>query len=326
VTWKERVDAIQGLDRGWTERQASFLVTVMLHAGVCLKRHYATFAGIPHGENIQAFFRSLVSRGIATTRLCGHNRARIHHIHAKPLYRVIGETDNRHRKPMTLARAIERLMVLDAVLADRQRTWLATEQDKLAFFTLTHRIPRQDLPSLTWRTAESETTRFFPDKLPIGIDAERRTTLTYLVTSATPRDFRTFLERHAELLRALPEWRVRLLVPRHKTMALGTYETAFREQLLTPLRPAVLDEVRWYFRARQQGPHPSDEPFDQAERAFGAPRFRVLYDAWQKRGDAVLEATLSHVLNDAVARGSGGLESYVLPHTYLRLLPLVGTA
>ncbi len=58
-----------------------------------------------------------------------------------------------------------------------------------------------------------------------------------------------------------------------------------------------------------------------AARAFATPRFRVLYEAWRDRGDAVLETTLSHVLTDAVARRSGELETYVLPHTYLRLLP-----
>src|SRR6266850_4334234 len=97
------------------------------------------------------FFDLLVTRGYATARPCGHHRARLFHIHHKPLYRAVGEPDNRHRRPTTLARAIERLMVLDAVLADRDRTWLATEQDKLTYFTLRHRIPRQDLPSLTFR-------------------------------------------------------------------------------------------------------------------------------------------------------------------------------
>ena len=32
---------------GFTTRQADFLLTVMLHSGWCLRRHYATFAGIP---------------------------------------------------------------------------------------------------------------------------------------------------------------------------------------------------------------------------------------------------------------------------------------
>src|SRR5207244_5975762 len=45
-------------------------------------------------------------------------------------------------------------MVPDAVLADRDWSWLATEQDKLTYFTLTHRIPRQ-MPSLTFRAEDA---------------------------------------------------------------------------------------------------------------------------------------------------------------------------
>ena len=47
MTWDERVKAIA--DHGFTERQAGFLVTVMLHSGVCLGRHYSAFARITHG-------------------------------------------------------------------------------------------------------------------------------------------------------------------------------------------------------------------------------------------------------------------------------------
>ena len=120
---------------------------------------------------------------------------------------------------MAVARAVERLMVLDAVLTDRQRTWLATERDKLTYFTLTHRIPRQDLPSLTFRAEDAETVRYFPDKLPIGLDEDGRThVFVFLVVQDVPIDFRSFLERHAELFRALPAWTVRLLVPAPKEL------------------------------------------------------------------------------------------------------------
>jgi len=39
MTWDERVDAVAGHAPGVTDRQAAFLVTVMLHAGVCMDRH-----------------------------------------------------------------------------------------------------------------------------------------------------------------------------------------------------------------------------------------------------------------------------------------------
>jgi hypothetical protein len=232
MTWGERVNAVVAEGRGLTDRQAAFLVTVMLHAGVCLGRHYCTFAGIAYGRKFQDFFRLLLDRGHATAQPCRHNKARLYHIHYKPLYTATGEPNNRHRKPTPWPRAVERLMVLDAVLADRDRTWLATEQDKLAHFTLTHRIPGQDLPSLIFRAQDAETVRYFPDKLPIGVDRDGQTyTFLYVVTRPGPVDFRTFLERHAELLRALRTWAIRLVIPRHFTRVAGVYRAAFHEQL-----------------------------------------------------------------------------------------------
>ena len=226
-----------------------------------------------------------VDRGYATAQPCRNNSARVFHIHSKPLYAAIGEPDNRHRKPTPLPRAIERLMVLDAVLADRGRTWLATEQDKLTHFTLTHRIPRQDLPSLIFRSEDTETARYFPDKMPIGVDRDGDGyVFVYAVTRPGPVDFRAFLERHAELLRTLRTWTIRLLVPPHFAQVMGMYRSAFHEQLAMPLRPMNLDDLRWYFHARQATPQGSDERFDQAARAFSAPRFRVLYQGLARAG------------------------------------------
>jgi hypothetical protein len=325
MTWAERVAQVRL--HGFTDRQAGFLVTVMLHAGVCVGRQYGTFAGIPHGRKICEFFDRLVARGYATARPCGHHRARVFHVHHKALYRAVGEHNNRHRKPTTLARAIERLMILDAVLAERDRTWLATEQEKVTYFTLTHRIPPRDLPSLTFRSEDTETVRYFPDKLPIGLDNDGRThVFLYLATQDLPIDFRAFLERHAELLRALPAWRVRLLVPLHKTDATRLYKAAFQEHLAAPLRMSVVDDLRWYFDARRQHADENRERFDQAVQAFGAPRFQALYRAWLERGDGVLDGCMSSALADAIGRGTGALECEVLPHRYGHLFPLAGTA
>jgi hypothetical protein len=325
VTWEERLRAVASM--GFTERQAGFLVTVMLHAGVCLGRQYCVYSRIAYGQKMHDFFRSLVAGGYATARRCGHNKARVFHLHYKPLYRAIGEADNRHRRPTTLPRALERLMVLDAVLAERDRLWLATEREKLAYFTLTQRVRREDLPRLIFRADEGETVRYFPDKLPIAVCADsRRHLFLYLVTRDLPVDFRAFLERHAELLRSLPEWTLRLLFPRHLKEAIPVYTAAFREQLGTPLRPAILDELHWYFEARRTGNTGASERFDHASRAFNAARFQTLYRVWLEHGDPVLDATVSPVLADAIGRGTGELECHLLPHRYLHLLPLAGTA
>lgn len=326
MTWDERVKAIA--DHGFTERQAGFLVTVMLHSGVCLGRHYSDFARITHGQKVQDFFQKLLTRKYATARRCGHNTARLFQIHHKPLYEAIGEPDNRNRRPLPLSRAVERLMVLDAVLSHRDLQWLATEREKVAYFTNARRVPMADLPSLTFSSDSGQTVRRFADKLPIGIGDDGRTyVFLYLATRPLPVDFRMFLERHAELLRALPAWSVRVLMPHHLSNATDRYRDAFREQVGAPLRPTQLQELRWYFETRRSGSSKrADDQFDRAKRAFGTPRFRVLYRAWIEQGDRVLDAVVSPTLATAIARQTGKFEARVLVHRYLHLAPLAGTA
>src|ERR1700730_10868608 len=131
----ERVNAVAAF--GFTERQARFLVRVLVHAGVFLERQYCTCSGVVHGQKSHDFLAKLVGRGYATVITPGAlHRGRLFHVQYKPLYEAIGEPNNRHRKPAALGRMIERLIILDAVLADKHYTWLGTEQDKLAYFIL----------------------------------------------------------------------------------------------------------------------------------------------------------------------------------------------
>src|SRR6202163_4498432 len=94
--------------QGWAGSRSArrFLVTVMLHAGVCVPRQYATFCGIVHGQKTRKFFAKLARLGFASMYDCRQNRARIYHLHQKAL-----------RRPLTLGHAIQRLMVLDAIVA-----------------------------------------------------------------------------------------------------------------------------------------------------------------------------------------------------------------
>lgn len=46
---EERTVAVSAF--GFTERQARFLVEVMIHSGVFVERQYCTFAGITHGQD-----------------------------------------------------------------------------------------------------------------------------------------------------------------------------------------------------------------------------------------------------------------------------------
>jgi hypothetical protein len=187
------------------------------------------------------------------------------------------------------------------------------------------------LPSLSFGVAPRRTVRYFPDKLPIGISGDQRThVFLYLVTRETPVDFRPFLHRHAELFRALSEWELRLLVPQHLTESAPLFEAAARQELAMPLRLNDADELAWFFRQRRtldNGSVVDDaKRFRSAVRQFHAPRYRAMYRLWRKDGDALVHATVSRVLGDALARRTGRIRTQELARAYQHLTPLVGSA
>src|SRR5437667_810434 len=143
MTFDERTQAVAKM--GFTERQARFLVTAMLHSGVCVPRQYATFCGIVHGQKTRKFFAKLVGLGFASMYDCRHNRARIYHLHQKALYRGIDDPESRLRRPLTLNHAIQRLMVLDAIVASPDLVWLGIAEEKGAHLTALTAINLADL-------------------------------------------------------------------------------------------------------------------------------------------------------------------------------------
>ena len=294
MTAKDRVKTIATF--GFTERQARFLVMVMRHAGICVPRQYAAFAGTAYGRRVNALFDRLVERGYATICGCLHNRARLYHVcHHAALYRAIGEPHSRYRRPVPAACVSDRLILLDGMLTSPDTTWLATAAEKAYYLTsLWPSIPAEALPHVTVGDGPSRAIRLFPDRLPVGIDAAGRVVLLYLVASVVNDDVRAFLQRHGDLLAALPGWTVRLLFFK-RTGALGeSFHEAFRAELASPLSPSVLGELRWYFeQCRQAGRSraslPSDARFRRIQQAFDAPRYRVLYRRWLADGDTALD-------------------------------------
>lgn len=188
MTAEERVQAIA--DYGFTERQARFLVLVMRHSGLCVKRQYAAFAGIkPGGEKCNAFFDKLVRRGYAVASDCIHNRARLYHVHHKPLYHAIGEPESRYRRPVPARRAQERLMRLDAALVSPELKWLTTKSEKLAFLTARRGSAAESAAGGSLQDQPDQC----PGTFPIGIDANGRAGLLYVATVPWTDDFRSFL-------------------------------------------------------------------------------------------------------------------------------------
>jgi len=321
VTLDEQRTAVAAL--GFTDRQAGFLVQVLRHAGVCVPRQYCAFAAIVRGQKTHEFFANLVRRQYAVAYTGRDGRSRVYHLQNKVLYRAIGDPNTRLRRRQGLDRTVERLAVLDHVLADRTLHWLATEREKRDHFAAITSLQPEELPSLTFGHPGASTTRYFPDRWPIGVSADhRRHVLLYVAMQNVPLDFRGFLHRHGELLRAMSEWEIRVVML-HERPSMPAYLEAFRDEVARPLALSTVEELAWYFRQLRASGGTPPERMRRARREFGAPRFRALYRTWQTVGDRVLQATTSRVLTDAVGHGRGRLTCPGPDHRYGHLTPLV---
>jgi hypothetical protein len=326
MNFEDRVKAVT--EFGFTERQARFLVTVMLHSGVCVPRQYASFAGTAYGHKVTKFFDKLVQRSYATVCGCLHNRAELYHVKHNALYQTIGQPHSRYRRPVPARQAIARLMRLDSIVLFPELMYVATEDEKVAFFgVMAPSLPRERLPHITVGKGASQRVRLFPEDQAIGVTSSGRVVFTYVVSAGYIEEFRAFVQRHADLLQALPGWTLRALFPRQSASAMRDFEAAARYELTTPLRPDTLVELKWYFNkcrstSNQRALSFEDEEFVRDQAAFSAPRFQQLYRRWLKDGDSVFEAVSSPAIAEALERGTGRIESHVLLLSYSHLSPL----
>jgi len=315
---------------GFTERQSAFLKTVMLHAGVFVGRQYAAFAGITHGQKVHDFIEKLLIRRLMIPiELGSTGRTRIFHVHHKPLYSAIGEPDNRNRRRVRIERAIERLMVLDGVLADRSVTWLGSEREKRRYFKqcLGDHLRDDEYPRLVFGKRPNVTVRYFPDKLPIGYDRDhRRRVFMYLARSPSPMDFRVFILRHLELFNALGFWTIRVLFSRSLAGSMEAYRKAAYDLLTKPLTASQTEELIWFLRQPQPWPlnaSAADRARVQtARRDFRSPRFAAIRRHWLAEGSRAVFLAASPVARDALERRRASLECVDLPHNYEHLFTL----
>ncbi len=313
----------------FTEREARFLVLVMRHAGVCVPRQYASFAGVAHGgAKSNRFFAKLIKRGYATVITCVHNRARIFQVHSKALYFAIGEPNSGYRRPVAPRVAIERLMKLDGVLAGPDLNWVTTRREKAAYvLTLGGSGSTSGTCAASSQTLTSTARAVAASSFPIGLDPSGRLVLLYVVTAPWTADFRRFLQEHATLLRLLPTWTLRLVFVQPNDRWSGSYEGVINEELKTPLQPATIAELKAQFgRRRARYNDRSDRTYDLLDVGsdkFHGDRFQLFYRRCLRHGDAARETLLSTALRDALATGKADVQPLVLPHSYRHLLPLV---
>ena len=206
--------------------------------------------------------------------------------------------------------------------------WLTTAAEKadhLACLTASGAVPVEHAAS---SESEPKPVVELRGTFPIGVEPDGRTVLLYLAGEVWTEAFRTFLQDHVALLRVAPKWTLRIVFPRPLDRCYDAYQTVVHDELESPLHPATIGELKWYFehrnKATREPMHPQDQGFlDLGARVFGTPRFTEMYRRWLKHQNAVFEGPSSAVIAEALNTGAGRVESFVLPHSYRHLSPLV---
>lgn len=110
-----------------------------------------------------------------------------------------------------------------------------TAPDKIDFFTAAGSLDPGRWPHLT----VGRRRRYFPDHLPIGVSSLGQIVLVFLAASSLTDDLKAFLQHHAELLRALPTWTVRLVLPPCAAPVKSSIEAVVRDELTKVQSPTI---------------------------------------------------------------------------------------
>jgi hypothetical protein len=167
----------------------------------------------------------------------------------------------------------------------------------------------------------------FKDRHPVGVDPDGRVVLLHVATEACSHRFLAFLQRQQSLLRRVPAWTLRIVVPSWPVGLDNAYLKMANTELSQVLSGKHVERLRAYFEQRRAAATanagPRSAEFDLARRAYRGERFELLYRGWLIEGDAVLQAASSPHLEQALKDGRGRIESVVLPHQYRHLSLLV---
>jgi hypothetical protein len=213
MTSAERIRALQEL--GYSPREATFLCLAALHSGFFLRRQYLRFVEAERGRADDQFVARLCNQGHVRI-ITGKARVLVYHLCSRPFYAAIGESDNRHRRIRPLCAIKAKLMALDSVLAHPGVSFLATEEEKVDYFTRNPGIDAACLPTKIYhaKTNKSATRRYFVDKFPIALPPENagspsEVSFCYIDEGeiATPA-FETWLCQYHRLFVALRSFRV----------------------------------------------------------------------------------------------------------------------
>jgi hypothetical protein len=292
-TFDQRVNAVAQL--GYSPREAEFVVLAALHSGYFLRRHFSV-----SGKAVDTLCRKLVANGhgkLARTA----NLTKVYHICAKPLFRALGQEDNRHRRAHESFYIRSKIMLLDYVLSTGGGAqFLATEEDKVEYFCHARGLAASLLPAKKYQGGNaSETIRYFVDKFPVRVDpASGSVSFAYVDDGMSKSGFRTWLAQIGPLAEAL-----------------GSAELVFVTSSAAAVEPARRDFARRfagidgslesYFRTRQEieakglGGRPQEvlDRYRNWQRQFAGQSYEERYAAWKTAATGPSGVSfLAHVL------------------------------
>jgi len=333
LTAEERIEALKRL--GYSEREAAFLAIAALHGGCFLRRQYAAFLAQQDGGSVAQLIDKVTSQGHVHVLTFFH-KTNIYHLCTRPFYALLGQTDNRNRRqrqPLTIK---NKLMGLDFVLAHRDYCYLATEQEKLDYFTAILGIPASELPTAIYRSAKTKeaTARYFVDKYPIFLDAEPAgapPVVSFCFVDeglTTVSRFETYLAQYSRLLAALSQFR---LVYVAATPVLFAAAKRSFDRFLAARRSgsdgsAIDPRIRRileHFEARRQYESQQFSGFDRAKliqfrnerEEFSGKETEALYARWKTDGERAVIAILAPEIKTA-GPIHGTFSAYLLEHHY----------
>ena len=189
-------------------RAAEWTAHAALHAGVFTRLQLRAWLQSPNPDTERAeasrIITALRNSELATEEdLAGVGR--YVHIHAKQVYRALGEPDNRNRRRPAREKALERLLCLDYVLDHPDEVWLPTEGGKTKACEEAG-IDREAWPQKVYpaKDGECETTRYFVEKFPFAVDLESQRVVAGCVSpGSTNTRLKSWLETYGPLLEAL---------------------------------------------------------------------------------------------------------------------------
>jgi hypothetical protein len=331
MTAQERIATVQTF--GYNPAEARFLYIAALQSGYFLRRQFLSFIGGTKGWKDVAFINKLRANRHCRITVYRHN-CMLYHLSAKPLYLALGDQDNRNRREHQPTTIKNKLMALDYVLEYPAHHYLATEREKLDYFTSTLKIASEDLPTRWFESPRKReaTAKYFVEKYPLFIAAPPEGTqfvahFGYVDEGLQSTDrFQTFLEQYNRLLAALPDFRVIYIAN-----SLRLFENArqrFEELFTTTGRQnapfnTTTRVLLEYFEARREYEARDFSRFDtarliryrDAKKRFADQQYEALYSQWRACGTGALLTTL-HPDQPSKETPVERFSTYLLNHDY----------